>query len=130
MLPPLGPSLVVDDVVEVDAASRRSRIAGVGDDVVGVDAASSGSLIAVVEDPWGNDAGVARHVGGRAPEVCAISVIRQRAETENSALADIDDTVEDAQAGVGLAVQHAARGVDTALDRAIGDALKAAGEVA
>ena len=40
----------------------------------------------------------------RAPEVCAISVT----ETENSALADIDDTVEDAQADIARGVQRAA----------------------
>jgi hypothetical protein len=51
MLPPLGRSLVVDDVVEVHAAKPRSRIAGVGDDVVEVHAASRRSRIAGV----GND---------------------------------------------------------------------------
>ena len=133
-LPPLGPSLVVDDVVEVDAAmsgpespgfwSRGERcrcclaeVTGVGDDVVEVHAASRGSRIAgVADDVVGVDA-------ERGPEVCAISVIRQRAETENSAFANIDDTVEDAQADIARGVQRAASRVDITLDNAIGDEL-------
>ena len=78
---------------------------GVGDDVVGVDAE-------------------------RGPEVCAISVIRQRAETENSAFANIDDTVEDAQADIARGVQRAASRVDITLDNAIGDELHSALDVA
>ena len=52
----------------------------------------------------------------RGPEVCAISVIRQRAETENGPFANIDDTVEDAQADIARGVQRAASRVDITLD--------------
>ena len=135
MLPPLGPSLVVE-VVHFHVAGVEgvveARLAA-GDDVVEVHAASPGSRIPVGLEPGGNDAGVAwSRVTGvgddvvgvdaeRGPEVCAISVIRQRAETENSAFANIDDTVEDAQADIASGVQRAASRVDITLDNAIGD---------